>query len=740
MKKGVMQHDIRDCGAACLATLFLYYKLKVPLVHIREQMQIDKNGANLYAIAQTAEKFFFKAEVLCGTWEELLTDVIKQNLTLPAIVQITSNDALAHYIVVYKITNKKIIAFDPANGSKTYSVNQFTSIWTGYVVSFTKTANFQNGNLKKGTYNKFLALIYRQKKQFFFVMCISLVLGGISIISAWAYQYLIDSFLIQGPQSNQELLSAIPPLEKLSLEISQLVSNINHIFVLIVGVYLIQMLILLVRGIVLSTISKKINGTLMDNFFKHLMKLPIRYFKDRETGEILSRFNDIEEIQDIISGAALILILDSIMAVAGGIILASIEKSLFLLVVLLIGIYFVIVITYRKPISETNKVIMEDHAQFTSNLKESIEGIETIKTLNGEKRFYVRLNKCMTKYLDSIFKGSLISITQNSLLITIEGIGTTGILCFGSWMVLSYELSLGTLLAFLTLVNFFTAPLQRLIALQLDIQQAFIAAERLNDVFEVKKETNQKISNLKALNSNSITLKNISFAYGYRPDVLKHIFLEIKSGEKVAVVGPNGCGKSSLLQLITAFYRPNRGVLEIGGIDINRIPIEVLREKISYVSQNSILFSGDIKENILFGRDNIDAEILNFIIEGCHLDSILNNFPYGLDTVLSENGKELSGGQRQRIAIARALITMPQILIFDESTSNIDPRTEKAIFDFIYDNYKKSTCIFATHNLKIIENCENVIFLNRGKIEGLGTHENLYKYNKKYKRFILGIH
>lgn len=726
IKKGIKQHDLRDCGAACLATICMHYKLKIPLVHIREKMKVDKDGASLYSIIQTAEHLNFNADAFHATWEELFTAVKNSEIKLPAIAHIITNRDMQHFIVIKKIKGNKILIFDPAEGEINYNFSEFNHLWTGHIISFKKTERFREENRNKEVYKKYFCILKKNTSILFNVIVLSLFLSTISMISAFVYRKLIDQYLTFGQNVENGFWNNL-----------NLFPNINYIFIFMIILYLIQFVIFVLRGFFLAKFSKKFSEKMASDFFGHLLALPVYYFKDRETGELLSRFNNIAQIRDILSSATLTIILDSIMLIAGGIILASINVYLFSMVFVLSIIYGIIILLFRNTISETNRMIMENDSQLTSILKESIEGIETIKTLNGETKFYNKLNNLSNLFIKSIYKGNLIGISQSGILMVIEGIGMLVILWLGSLMVVKSVLTLGSLLAFLNLVNFFLAPIKRLVSLQLEIQQAIIAIERLNDIMEIKVESNKTSHshNVLSLRAQEITVDNLTFRYGYRDLVLKKLSFKIEFNNKIAIVGPNGSGKSTLLHLLAGFYPINDGELIIGNVNIQELSLNFLRKNISYVSQNTILFSGTIRDNLTLGIDTVSDEKLDLIINGCKLDVIFEKLHLGINTRISENGKELSGGQRQKIAIARALLANPSILVLDESTSNLDGQTEKEILGFINNQFKDITCFYATHNLNIIKKCDKVIYLEDGELKGFGSHQDLILKNLKYTNF-----
>jgi ATP-binding cassette subfamily B protein len=744
--KGIKQHDIRDCGAACLVTVFRYYGLKIPLVTVREFMRVDRNGASILAITETAKYYNMFADALQGTWEELTGSIDAGEFDLPVIAHTVREDSLSHFVVIHKIRKGKVYVFDPGKGRVIYPVNNFCELWTGYIVTFRKESGFEKANLQKRFFHKFFTIVTEQKKFFASVIALSLFLSGISVVSALVYQRIVDQFIMQGTSvvSQQTTFSVFDVYSGIQQQIDQLSSNINGIFAALMVLCFAQMAIYFLRGILLAKITKGSAEMLMFQYFSHMLLLPMRFFLDRETGEIMSRFQDIGEIQGIISNSILTLILDSFMLVAGSVVLISIEPMLFLLVLIIVGLYAIVVTAYRKALAKISREVMENDAVVTSKLKETIDGIETIKTMNRELPAFERLKEKTATLISKIYKGSIIGMSQSAILLVINGIGVTCVLWLGSWFVLEGNITLGSLFAFVTLIQVFITPAQRLIGLQPEIQQAVIAAERLNDILEVSKEKadfdlkTDKQCHPMPLKNCSIIFDNVSFAYGYREKVLKILSFEIKPKEKIAIVGHSGCGKTTVLHLIDAFYKATEGEILLGGMKISGLPVENIRDRIAYVSQNAILFTGSIKDNLLFGIQDIAEDALEEIIHCCCIDDILNDAPFGLDTPVHESGKNLSGGQQQRIAIARALLSNPDILLFDECTGQIDAPTENKIVDNIIKRYSDCTCIFVTHRKEIAERCDKSLFLKSGRVIGFDTHKSLMKENIEYRHFIEG--
>lgn len=733
--KGVLQHDEKDCSAACLATICKYWKLNIPLVKLRELIKVDKNGANIYGLIQAAAVIGLKGEALEGSWEELVDEIGKHEIKLPLIAHVIMDQSLEHFVVIYRISHTNVYIFDPGKGNVVYSIKEFLTLWTGYIITFTKTEDFKAQNLLIESYKKYFKLLKKQMGLLISILGFSFMIVLISIVSSLAFQKIVDQYAMGGIDAK----SQVKLFEMLYAQINHLLKGFVPIILALVGLYLIQSLLEYIRGVFLAYLSKRIDKELMFPFYNKLMSLPVTFFQNRETGEIISRFQDISEIRNMISGSTLILILDSVMLVIGMIILLGISSKLFMIVSAIAVLYVFIVLCFKKPLATVQRKIMENHANVTSSLKEGIDGVENIKALLAEKENISSFKKDIETYLETIFRGNKISQLLESLIMGISGIGNLMIFAIGIYLVMIQEISMGNLIAFQGLVQYFFNPLKNLLMLQPMLQSATIAAERLNDIMEVtsekdiftRKET-MGFENIK------IQFKNVDFQYGYREKILKNVNLTINSGEKIAIVGESGCGKTTLIRLINAFYLVSEGEILFGNKNSNEVDLECLRKKIAYVPQNPILFNTSIINNITYGLTQYDENQLKEVIEECGILEIINKMPLKEHTVVSENGKNLSGGQQQRIAIARALMKKPEILLVDEGTSQLDIANEMKIMNYIFDIYNKNICIFIMHNYRMLERFDRIIYMSEGEIVCTGKHEELLENSKKYKEFLEG--
>lgn len=745
MIKITKQHDQRDCGAACLSMIAAHYGLKYPIFKYRELTKTDQNGTNLYGLVDAAQKIGLNADALSGSPEDLQKGVDQGGIRFPFIAHIINEDGMQHFVVVFNINRGKLIVGDPAKGKVKYSFDAFCSVWTGYIVTFEKTEEFQKGNYIKGSFRKFFSLLKGQYAIIASIIILSLIISVIGIAGAFVFEVIIDDFYTANENvvckddcgedhehtNQEETVEEENLLNKAVNFVVRNASNFNVFFLALNGLYILQAVIQFLRGYLMSVLSRKIDIRLLLPYYEHIMNLPMSTARTRTTGEYISRFSDASTIRDAVSGATLTLLLDSLMVIACGIILYMENQVLFYISLVIVGLYALIVLCYRKPIEYINRNVMDHNARVQSYLKESIDGIETVKAHQAENTAKEKNRTKFHRLINAVFKENLISASQDSICDLVELVGTMIILWVGFGMVLANTVTIGSLITFYALLAYFTEPIKNLIGLQPLMQTAIVAAERLNDILQSPVEQNATENDVQ-LKWDKITICNVDFRYGNHHLTLKDLSLEIKKGERIAIIGESGCGKTTLAKLLMRFYAPENGKIEVDGKDINSLPTAAIRADIAYVDQNTFLFSDTVKNNLRLGNINATDEELVTACELANAAEFIQALPFGYDTYLDENGKNLSGGQRQRLAIARALLRDPKILILDEATSNLDTITENAIKDTVFRLNTDMTCIVIAHRLSTIKTCDRIIVMENGSIVEVGTHTELLNNKGKY--------
>jgi len=702
----IKQHDITDCGAACLTTVSKQYGLNLPISRIREIAGTDKQGTNVYGMIKAAEQLGFTAKGVKGNKEAFFSE-----FPLPAIAHVVIDGKLLHYVVIHKITPKEVVVADPGKGIVKYKPDDFFAIWTGVLILLVPNTTFKKGNEKKGSLSRFFSLLVPQKRLLINIFLASLLITVFGIGASFYFTFIMDEVVGNSLQRTLTIVS-----------------------IGVIVLYLFKAVLEYFRNHLMLYLSQKLDIPLILGYYQHVLKLPMKFFGTRKIGEIVSRFMDASKIRDAISGATLTIMIDTLMAVVGGVVLYIQSPSLFVVAVILLALYAAVVFSYNKPIRKINEKLMEENAQVTSYLVESLNGIETVKAFNCEKKTEYKTENLFIKFLKSAFHNGFLSNSQQTLTGAIAAIGETVILWIGTLAVLDGKMTMGTLITFNALLAYFLTPVQNLINLQPVMQTAIVAAERLSEILELSAEKDEnEEKRLKDISlRKEIKIKDLDFRYGTRQLTLKNINMDIRPGEKIALVGESGSGKTSLAKLLMHFYDWEKGDIFFGDYNIKDINLETLRERVAYISQDIFLFSGTIRENLALGNENASFEEL---IEACKLskaNEFIEKSPLRYETMLEENGANLSGGQKQRLAIARALLKKPDILIMDEATSNLDSITEKAIEKTINDLPDSITTIIIAHRLSTVMRCDRIFVLKDGEIIESGTHKELMEKQTDY--------
>lgn len=484
----------------------------------------------------------------------------------------------------------------------------------------------------------------------------------------------------------------------------------------------------------LSVEAQHLISQLRSNVQRHIIFLPVSYFDNTKTGELVSRImSDVEGVRNLV-GTGLVQLFGGILtAVVALVLLLNINAmmTLYTLVPLIVfGLISLKAFGYIRPIfRERGKI----NADVTGRLTESLSGIRVIKGFNAERQEI----SVFEGGVDRIFQNVKKSLTSTSLVTSsatlLLGLASVGIMGLGGHMIIQQKMTIGDFFAFTLYLGFLIAPIVQMGNIGSQITEAFAGLDRMEEILTIKQENDDKVRSVKLKEfRGDIRFENVGFAYQKGADVLQDINFTAPSGSVTALVGSSGSGKTTIASLAASFITPGNGRVTVDGNDLAKIDLNSYRSRLGVVLQDDFLYEGTIRENILFGRPDASEEDILAAAAAAHVKEFTDRFEKGLDTLIGERGVKLSGGQRQRVAIARALLADPKVLILDEATSNLDTESELYIQDSLAKLMKGRTTFVIAHRLSTIRKADQILVIENGEIVERGTHDELIKNEGRY--------
>ncbi len=702
----IKQRDITDCGAACLASIAAHYQLQMPVSRIRQYAGTDKRGTNVLGLIEAAEKLGFQAKGAKGTLDSL------SKIPLPAIAHVILKNGLHHFVVIYKVTKKDITFMDPADGGYHKNIiSDFEKIWSGVIVLILPDEGFAKGNETTSNTKRFWQLIMPHKGIMIQALVGAVVYTILGLSTSIYMQKLIDFVL---PDGNIRLLNL--------LSIGMIVILVFQVFI---GTF---------KTILGLQTGQQIDARLILGYYKHLLKLPQRFFDTMRVGEITSRINDAVKIRMFINDVALSMIVNVLIVGFSIALMFLYYWKLAVIMLCIVPIYLIIYWISNTVNKKWLRTLMENSAELETQLVESISTAGTIKRFGIEEYANTKTENKFYTLLHTIYKSGIKGLYLGTSADFATRLFTIVILWAGAYFVINRELTPGELLSFYALIGYFTGPASSLIGANKSIQDALIAADRLFEIIDLEIESSDlnKVELTPEL-IDDIHFNNVYFRYGTRAMVFEGLNLAIKKGSSTGIIGESGSGKSTLLSLLQNLYPLKEGNITIGGLDLQHISNKSLRSAVSVVPQQIDLFAGTVIENIAIGDYEPNMQRILELSKMLGISDFIEQLPSGYNSLLGEQGVNLSGGQRQRIAIARALYRNPEILILDEATSNLDQLSESKVQATLeWFKSKGKTIILIAHRLNTIKKCDEILVLKAGKLIEQGTHDSLSNNTESY--------
>jgi ATP-binding cassette, subfamily B, bacterial HlyB/CyaB len=696
------QQSSSDCSAACVVMVGRYWGKEFNINRLRELAYVSRDGASLRGLANAVENLGFNSRPVKASIDRLAEQ------KLPAIAHWKGN----HYIVVFEITPQEVIVCDPAIGQRKLTRAEFVADWTGYCLLLEPTLALKNVEGKSTNFLQLFQLIAPHKVVVAEIFIASIVLQIFGLISPIFTQLILDRAVIHRSASSLATFG---------------------VGLLIFGGFQIAMTAL--RQYLIALTANRIDAALLVGFIRHTFSLPLSYFDARHVGDIISRIQENHKIQSFVTGESLGILLDLMSVFVYATLMFMYSWKLALVTLISIPPFLILNFASTPFLKKMSREIFNASNEENSYLIESLNGVRTVKSMSVEKSVRWNWEERLNKEIKQSYRGQMMGIKLQVMSSIINTISSTAMIWVGASLVISGEFTIGQLFAFQMISGNVISPFQRLVGLWNHLQELGIAIERLCDVIEAKPEedaqsSRQTIGKLQGY----VKFENVTFRYNKdaEQNILENINFEIKPGQTIALVGRSGSGKTTLAKLILGLYVPTSGKISIDGKELSTISLHSLRSQVGVVDQDTFLFSGTVKNNITLAKPGAKQAELERAAEMAGAHEFISKMPMGYETEIGEGGGMLSGGQRQRIAIARALLSNPRLLIFDEATSSLDTESERIIQTNLEKIRRNRSTIIIAHRLSTVQNADLILVLDKGILIESGNHHQLMAKRGQY--------
>lgn len=724
----IKQRDQMDCGPTCLKMITKYYGKNFSLPYLRENCYIGKQGVSLLGIATAAEKVGLRTLAV-----QIDIDTIIEEKPVPFIAHWNQN----HFVVVYKITNKKVFVADPASQLLEYSHQEFKKAW----VQANSEGNTERKEGNQQGEETGIALLIETTPEFDNQDEVEESKASFSYLLGYLKPYKGAIFQLFLGLLGATLLSLfLPLLTQALVDTGIQQKNLSFVYVVLIAQLLFfvsKNLINLIRSWILLQISVRLNIQIVSDFLAKMIRLPLPFFESKNLGDILQRMQDNQRIEQFLSGTLLDFVFSLASLFSVSILVIFYSPIIFLLFMVGSTLYIVWILLFlkKRKVLDNKRFALSSSTQ--SNEVELVQGMAEIKFNNFEKEKRWEWERLQVKRAKLAMKSLRLSQFQQYGGGFINELKNIIITFWAAYEVIQGSMTLGMMMAVQQVLGQMEVPLMQSINFIQQGQDAKLSLERLGEIHDQKDEDSEEFL-IKELpegeNSRDIYLKNVTFRYGtpHSQPAIDDLTLHIPAGKTTAIVGESGSGKTTLLKLLLKYYIPQSGQITVGSLPLTALSSSIWRSTIGSVMQEGFIFSESIAKNIALGDEQPTQNRLIKSTQIANIYEHIQSLPLGFHTKIGQSGEGVSQGQKQRLLIARAVYKDPDYLFFDEATSALDAKNEKVISENLQNFGKSKTQIIIAHRLSTVKNADQIIFLEKGKIKEQGTHQELVEKKGMY--------
>jgi ATP-binding cassette subfamily B protein RaxB len=677
-----LQTEAAECGLASLGMVACFHGHRIDLAGLRRRFTVSLKGATLAYLIQAAGKLHLAPRPLRLDLEEL------PKLRAPCILHWDLN----HFVVLASADSKGAVIHDPAFGIKRLTLAEVSRHFTGIALELTPTAEFKPADERRRvSLRSLMGPVQGLKRSLLQVFALALALQVVLVVSPFYVQWAVDGAVVAG---DRDLLTVL-----------------GLGFLLLVAV---QVAIGAIRSWIVLYLSTTLNLQWLANVFSHLLRLPVSYFEKRHLGDVVSRFGAVNVIQRTLTTSFVEALIDGVMALATFAMMLVYSATLAFVALGAVLFYALLRRTFYEPLRRATEEHIVHSAKQQSHFLETVRGVQSIKLFGRQEERRSRWLNLVVDAVNQDLATQKLTLGFRSANSLVFGVERVAIVWLGCLLVLDSAFSVGMLFAFIAYKEQFSARIAGLIDKVVDLRMMNLQGERLADIVLTPPEEDAAATSPQAVES-SLEVRAVSYRYSdTEPFVLVDCSFSVQPGESVAIVGPSGGGKTTLMKLMLGLLAPTDGKILVGGVDIQKLGVDRYRRLVGTVMQDDQLFAGSIGDNISFFDPAPDQGAIERFARLAAVHDDIAAMPMGYNTLIGDMGAALSGGQKQRILLARALYKEPRILLLDEATSALDVQKEKAVNESI--RALKLTRIVIAHRPETIAAAQRVIVLQGGRV------------------------